>query len=50
MSKRKITFNESESLNRISWSSMQSTGLWDAYKHKQVFGGLKKNYYIKEKK
>ena len=36
-----------ESFDRIAWSSSQEIGGWDAYKHKQVFGGINEDFYEK---
>lgn len=49
-----IEFNESKSLSRPAWTSEQSTGMWEAYKHKHsLIRGrfvLQKNYYERKLK
>ena len=34
-----------ESFNRPAWTSTESTGMWEAYKHLHLFNKLKKYYF-----
>ena len=38
------------SLNRPSWTSMISNGMWDAYKHLHTSNGIKKGYFVERKR
>ena len=39
-----------ESLNRPAWTSMQSNGMWEAYKHLHLFKKVKRGYFEEVKR